>query len=254
MPAMLPVLNAVRHAIADLWKPRVMLWLIAPITCALIVWGGVAWLWWTPLTGAMESVLPAWFPGGWLGGWAPGVRRFFATLLTLGLLGPLVMLTAITVTALFVMPVLVEVVAQRRYPNLERRRGGSFTGSVWNTLFALAIFVVLWLITLPLWLTGVGAMIVPVLNAALLNQRVFRYDALAEHASQEEYRAIVRGARRRLFLLALLLAPLSVLPLANLFAPVVSGLAFVHLCLGELARLREAASAPSFPDASQTLN
>jgi len=36
-----------------------------------------------------------------------------------------------------------------------------------------------WIVTLPLWLTGVGAVLAPVLTSAYLNQRMFRYDALA---------------------------------------------------------------------------
>ena len=45
--------------------------------------------------------------------------------------------------------------------------------------------------------------------------------------------------------LALLLSPLSVIPLANLFGPVISGLAFTHLCLAELESLRKPAIAAS---------
>jgi len=44
--------------------------------------------------------------------------------------------------------------------------------------------------------------------------------------------------RGRLYLLGLLLAGLYYLPFVNLVAPVVSGLAFTHFCLDELARLR----------------
>ena len=235
---MLTVLKAIRRALGDLRRPRVLLWVIAPITCALLVWGLVAWFWWGPLTATMQAVLPAWFPGAWLGSWGVSVRHFFAVLLTLGILGPLVMMTSLTVTAFFVMPVLVTVVAEAHYPTLERKRFGTLAGSVLNTVIALVIFTVLWLITLPLWLTGVGAVIAPMLNSALLNRRVFGYDALTDHASAEEYAAIVKTARRRLFWLAITLSPLSLIPLVNLFAPVVSGLAFAHLCLAELDQLR----------------
>jgi hypothetical protein len=57
-----------------------------------------------------------------------------------------------------------------------------------------------------LWFTGVGALALPPLLSAFLNQRLFRYDALAEHASAEEYRAVVARAKGRLFVLGLLLS------------------------------------------------
>jgi len=73
---------------------------------------------------------------------------------------------------------------------------------------------------------------------AWLNQRLFRYDALALHADREELRQVVRDARGRLFALGLVLAPLSLVPLVNLVAPLYAGIAFAYLCLGELAALR----------------
>ena len=96
----------------------------------------------------------------------------------------------------------------------------------------------LWIVTLPLWFTGVGAVVLPALNAAYLNQRLFRYDALSEHASPEELREIVGGTKGRLYGLGFALALLYYVPFVNLTAPVISGLAFTHFELSELARLR----------------
>ena len=107
---------------------------------------------------------------------------------------PATLVTAMIVTELVAMPVIVSVV-QRAYPGLRKAGGSSALGSVANAGLALAVFALLWLVTLPLWLTGVGAVVLPALNAAYLNQRIFRYDALADHASAAEYRAIVEHAR-----------------------------------------------------------
>jgi len=131
-------------------------------------------------------------------------------------------------------------VGERHYPRLEQRRGGTVAGSVWNAVAAITVFAALWLVTLPLWLTGIGALLLPPLISAHFNQRMFRYDALAEHASAAEHEAIVRGAGGRLYLLGLALALLYAIPIFNLVVPVLSGLAFTHVCLGELQRLRAA--------------
>jgi CysZ protein len=101
-------------------------------------------------------------------------------------------------------------------------------------------FSFLWLVTLPLWLTGIGGLLVASVNSAYLHQRLFRYDALAEHATREEYRLIVHHARGRLFVLGLALALLNYVPFVNLVAPVFSALAFTHFCLAELVALRSA--------------
>jgi uncharacterized protein involved in cysteine biosynthesis len=135
------------------------------------------------------------------------------------------------------MPVIVSVVA-RHYPGLERRGKGTLLGSVANATVAITVFALLWIVTLPLWFTGIGAVVLPALNSAYLNQRLFRYDALAEHATREEYGVLVRRAKGRLYALGLVLALLYYVPILNLIAPVVAGLAYTHFCLSELVRLR----------------
>jgi CysZ protein len=137
------------------------------------------------------------------------------------------------------MPALINLVAARDFPALARLRGGTVAGSVLNTTIAVVIFVTLWLVTLPLWFTGIGAIVVPLLNSAYLNQRVFRYDALSEHANHDELRAVIAENRGKLYLLGLLLAVFYYIPLLNLLAPALSGLAFAHFQLGALARQRD---------------
>ncbi len=79
------------------------------------------------------------------------------------------------------------------------------------------------------------------LTSAYLNQRMFRYDALAEHASREEFADLVRASRGDLFLLGILRSLLLYVPVVNLLLPVISALAFTQFCLARLARQRRLA-------------
>jgi hypothetical protein len=155
------------------------------------------------------------------------------------LLTPAILITALLIAAVFAMPVLVGHVARRNYPQLERRRGGTIFGSAWNAFVAIGLFLVLWVVTVPLWLLGPIAALLPLLLSAYLNQRLFRYDALSEHASRDEMQRIFAEARGKLFLLGLITGVLYFIPPFSLIGPVFAALAFVHLCLAELARLRE---------------
>ena len=234
-----PVAGALAAALRDLREPRVLALALVPPLVAIAVWLALAWAFaddWARWV-AERIATTAWL--SWLRDWGLSSVFIWASgILAFALLAPLMIITAVLVTELLAMPVIVPLVGERDFPRLDRRRGGTVAGGAWNAATSIALFAALWLLSLPLWLTGVGAVVLPPLISALFNQRVFRYDALAEHASVEERRAVVRDAGGRLYALGLALAALYYVPIVNLLVPVLSGLAFTHLCLGELAQLR----------------
>jgi uncharacterized protein involved in cysteine biosynthesis len=138
------------------------------------------------------------------------------------------------------MQAMVDHVAERRFPQLARRRGGGLAGSVWNGVVALSGLGALALLSIPFWLLPPLWPLIPVAIMGWLNQRLLRYDALAEHATPEEMRRIFAARRGTLYLMGTLFALLSYVPLLNLLLPVLFGLAFIHLLLGELQALRAA--------------
>ena len=77
-------------------------------------------------------------------GWravAAGVVAFIAFML-------LAVLSALVAIAVLAMPVIVRTVAERDFPALERRRGGTFAGSIANAVITLGVFVPAWLASL----------------------------------------------------------------------------------------------------------
>jgi CysZ protein len=160
------------------------------------------------------------------------------------LLVPLVYLTALFILGAFGMQKMVDHVAQRSFPALERRRGGSVAGSVWNSVAALGGMAALFLMGLPLWLLPPLWPLIPLAIFAWGNQKLLRYDALAEHADRQEMRAIFRERRGHLYLLGLLLALVAYIPVVGFVAPVLFGLAFIRYLLGALEQHRGSLSRP----------
>ena len=235
---MFPVLGAFARALRDLGQPRVLAIVLLPALGAIVLWSLLGWFFWDAWTGALNALIAGSAAARWLSSQGVAwVLDSLSVILVIALLLPAMLVTVMVITELAAMPVIVSVVA-RQYPTLAKEARGTMLGSMRNAFVAIAVFSVLWIATLPLWLTGIGAVVLPALVSAYLNQRLFRYDALAEHASGDEYVAIVRRARGRLYALGLLLALVYYIPLVNLIAPVLAGLAFTHLCLSELARLR----------------
>lgn len=235
---MTEVLNALARALRDLFRFRVLWIVVWPMLAALFIWLAIGVTFWGTFSGWISQGLDAVGIRAWLEGVEPRwIAHAVQGMLHLLLFVPLVFLTALLITALFAAPALVRMVAGRDYPQLLQAKGGGFLGSVFNALIALLIFLAIWLLTLPLWLVGVGVL-VPFVAAAYLNQRLFRYDALAEHASPAEMRVLFESRRPAWWGLGLLTGLLQFVPVLNLFAAVLAALAFIHFGLARLQEMR----------------
>jgi len=225
------VAAALARAAPVFLSPRIVAVVFVPLLVAAFAFVIVGWLAWAPLTTWLATSVFGAAPGSTWPAIAAGIVAFL--LLTFGAL-----LAALAAIATLAMPVIVRVVAARDYPGLERRHGGTAAGSVVNAALTFAVFVPAWLASLFLLALPPLFVAVSLLLSAWLNTRLFRYDALADHADAQEMRQICRAARGRMFALGLILAPLSYIPIVNLFAPLYAGVAFTYLCLDELAVAR----------------
>ena len=231
------VAGSVLYGLGNLFHPR-MLWLMLwPMLVSVAIWGTAALVLWTRLALWLAELLNQ---------WALGIVRvdlgqlslFLANVALLLLFVPLVYLTALFILGAFGMQKMVDHVASRAFPHLERRRGGSGAGSVWNALVAFGGMLLLFIVSLPLWLIPV---LWPVITLGVLtwvNQRLLRYDALGEHADAAEMARLFRERRGSLLLLGFLLALAAYVPFVGFIAPVVFGLAFIRYLLGALIELR----------------
>lgn len=152
---------------------------------------------------------------------------------------PLVFISALVITSIFVMPVVLKEIEHSDFPNLEKKKGGSVLGSLWNTLFTTVAFVFFFVITLPLWLVPGLQVALPLLLTAWLNKRIFLYDVLQDFASKEERKIIEKNESLSMYLMGTLLALLSYFPFAFFFIPIISALAFTFHGLNALQELRK---------------
>jgi len=237
-----PVARALLFALANLLHPR-MLWLMLwPVLAALALWGTLTLVFWAQLAGSLAGLINQWLTTGMFAiQWdVKDAALVGAKVLIVILLVPLIQLTALLILSTFGMPAMVEHVAARGYAQLERRKGGNLAGSLWNGLVALAGMVVLFLASIPFWIFPPLWPLIPLAILGWVNQRVLRYDALAEHASGEEMRQVFAGQRGTLYLLGTVLALVAYVPFVGFFAPVLFGLSFIHYLLAALKVHREA--------------
>ena len=234
------VLGALGYATANLLHPR-MLWLMVwPMLVAVGFWGVAALFLWVRTAVRISELIQAGLEIVHLQ--APDAALIAAHAVLFLLFVPLVWLTALFILGVFGMGQMVDHVEAVSFPGLERRHGGGVAGSIANGLATLFGMLVLAIVTLPLWLLAPLWPLIPLVIFAWANQRLLRYDALAEHADRQEMRAVFRARRGHLYLLGVLLALVAYIPVVGFIAPVLFGLAFIRYLLGALAEHRGALS------------
>ena len=124
--------SALRRAVPVFFSARLMAVVLAPLVAATVGWLLIAWFFWTPVVHWLaQTVLSR---GGNFGELMAGIMA--AVMLMLAMVS-----TALIAIAVLAMPVIVELVAARDFPTLERRHGGTFAGSLVNALRETASFV-----------------------------------------------------------------------------------------------------------------
>lgn len=235
------ITKALINAFASLLHPRMLLLMLWPVAIALVLWLGLAFAFWSQAAAWLQLQFEQSAAIGWaMTVWPLAlVAAHLGGILLVLLFIPLVLITVVLILGVFAMPVMVGLVAGRAYPALARRQGGTVAGGLWNSVLALAWLALLVVLSLPLWFLPLLWPVLPVVLFGYLNQRVFRYDALAEHATGWEMETLFRRHRRELFLLGVVVALFGLIPLLGFLAPVYGGLAFIHYCLARLAQLRD---------------
>ena len=258
-------LDSFWRAVAYCVRPRVIALSFLPLILMVALALGLGYLYWEPAIDAVRVALEGstlvnnvW---GWLQGIGLGsLKTVLAPLVVIFLVTPIIVVVALLVVAVMMTPALVSLVAERRFPALERKQGGSLILGVFWSLGSTLLAIIALIISVPLWLVPPLILILPPLIWGWLTYRVMTFDALAGHASKDERRELIRRHRGWLFGMGVMtgylgaapslvwasgalfaaafviLVPLAIWIYTLVFA--FSSLWFSHYCLAALQALR----------------
>ncbi len=254
------------RALLDCFRPRVMLLSVAPlvlvavlsVTLGSLYWEtSLAWVRATLEASSVVNVVSGWMQSLGLG----GITSLLAPLIVVVAIMPVLVVVSLLSVALLMTPALTKLVANKRFPQLERKEGGSLLlGLAWSVLSTLLALLAL-VVSIPLWFIPPLILVLPPLIWGWLTYRVMAFDALATHASADERRELFR--RHRMALLGVgvfcgylgaapsviwasgvlfaaafvVLVPVGIWLYTWVFA--LSSLWFAHYCLQALQALRD---------------
>ena len=271
LAAMNLFLDSFWRAVAYCVRPRVIALSFLPLILMVALSLGVGYLYWDAALDWVRTALEASAIVTTMMNWlqsigASGLKTVLAPLIVIFTVTPLIVLLALLVVASMMAPALVALVAERRFPQMERKRGGSWLASVLWSLGSALLALLAMVVSMPLWLIPPLILILPPLIWGWLTYRVMAYDALAEHASRPERLEIFRRHRGWLLGIGVLtgflgaapsvlwasgavfaVAFIILMPVAIWIYTLVfafSALWFAHFCLAALQSLRAEAVVP----------
>lgn len=268
------LLDSFWRAVAYCLRPRVIALSFLPLVLMVAIALGLGYFYWEAaldgVRGALEAssiVNNVWV---WLQSVGAGsLKTVLAPLIVIFAITPVIVVLSLLMVAILMTPALTSLVAERRFPQLERKRGGSMLLSLMWSLGSTLLALIAIFISIPLWLVPPLILVLPPLIWGWLTYRVMAFDALAEHASPQERREIFK--RHRGWLLGMgvfcgylgaapsliwasgalfaaafvILVPLAIWIYTLVFA--LSSLWFAHYCLAALHALRMETSASMNP-------
>ena len=163
--------------------------------------------------------------GQWHLAWVAAVLAFFGAWVIL-LAGA--SLVAVFIAGVWAMPALVAQLAATDYADVSPRGKDSVFLSLGVTVKAMLLYLLGWTLTLPVWIVPGMAIVHSFFWLAYLNRATFAYDAMAAHASAEEWRQLKSVHGGRLWVLGVIAAVLAHVPLLGFFAPALAAMSFAH--------------------------
>ena len=255
------------RAAAYCLHPRVIVLSLLPLALIVALSMGLGYFYWQPAVDAVRTMLEgsSWMAtlAHWLEGLGVGhLFALLAPLLVVIAVTPVIVIVSLLVVAVAMTPSLVNMVAERRFAHLERKKGGSMIVSLVWSLGSTLLAVLALVLSIPLWLVPPLVLVLPPLIWGWLTYRVMAFDALAEHASKEERTEILQRYKAWLLGIGVLTGYLGAAPglvwassvvFAAAFVVLVpvaiwiytlvfafSSLWFTHYCLAALDELRSA--------------
>ena len=264
--AMSKLLDSFWRAAMYCLHPRVIALSVLPLIIMAVISLGLGYFFWEDALTAVRSNLESYELVNAMVRWLEGLglsslRLVLAPALLLFLAIPVIVIASLLFVATFMTPAMVALVAERRFPQLERKKGGSLLASLFWSLGSTLLAAIALLVSIPLWLIPPLILVLPPLIWGWLTYRVMSYDSLVDHASSEERRQIFKENRAQLLGIGVLSGYLGAAPsliwasgamfvaMAPILVPVAiwiytlvfafSSLWFAHYTLAALEQLRK---------------
>ncbi len=220
------MLGSITKALADIFSPLVLKFVLKVGFGSILFWVvalGAGWSYFEEFVAHYISMLPyvgklTWFQEG----------GAFVSALILGY--TLVIITISILTSLFSEPVLIEL-AKKHYPNISPIKGGKVERSLYYTIKANIVFVILLLLLFPLLFVPILGQIVMLWLWSIQLKEPTIYDVGTLFIADEK--RLLKESKGGARIIAIISALFNYIPVLNIFAPLYAQIMFLHYILSK---------------------
>ncbi|SUA65939.1 CysZ-like protein [Oligella urethralis] len=233
-------IEALAKALVSQFHPKMLMAVLMPFGVTVLSLVLLLIVAWDPLDNWFITSAHKWswfssFTSLWgmstLSGWLSGLIAFFA-------LSAISLVIGLAVASVAVTPLAVSLLGKTQYQDLEKRGKFIDSRSIFNAVKVGVIFVLGWLLTLPLWLIPFASIVLSVFWTAYAFSQIAKVDAITEHASPAEREFILKKYNRGFWIIGLVCGLVCLIPFMGLVVPVYAILACTHYGLSALRELR----------------
>ena len=197
--------------------PRVIALSILPLVIMVAISLGLGYFFWDAALVQVRTTLESFDMVNTMISWLEtlglsSLRVVLAPVVVLFLAIPVIVIAALLFVAWLMTPAMVALVGERRFPALERKKGGSLLASLLWSLGSTLLAAIVLLVSIPLWLIPPLILVLPPLIWGWLTYRVMSYDALVDHASADERKQIFKDNKMSLLAIGVLSGYLGAAP------------------------------------------
>lgn len=211
----------ITKSLQDMLSKDVILFVLKMGLISLAITSILTFNMWETLNNIIRSYL-SWIPWEWL-------QTSGASVVTFSFAYMLFIIIVSLLTSLYSEKLLIAL-AKKRYPDVPVVGSANITTSILLTLKASIVFLLLFMITLPLlFIPLFGQVLVLYLWSILLKEPTI-YDVGALFISDKK---TLKEKKKKTRVLAMIAALFNYIPLVNIFAPVFAQILFLHHILGK---------------------
>ena len=212
------ILRSFGLSLKGIFNPWILWLTLRPFFIGAVIWFTILWFTWAPLLDFMKEFLTNSFAASWIektmsAAGFDSLRAIVAPYFSVVLLMPLVIASILVLVSFTsITSVLRHVEKQNTYHLLKKEHGGSFLGSLWVAISSSFIFLIIVLLTLPIWwIPPIFALLPPILWG-WLTTRLMTYDVLSRHATEEERNDLMLLHRWPLLLIGIFVGLMGAAP------------------------------------------